>query len=39
MRAIIADLLHKALCMLGERKAAWQKVITSNHLFFWLRTY
>jgi len=34
MCAIITDLLYKALSMLAERKAAWQKVITLNHPIF-----
>ena len=31
MRTIITDPLYKALNTLAEKKAAWQKVITSNH--------
>jgi len=33
MRTIITDPLYKALNTLAEKKAAWQKVITSNQLF------
>ena len=39
MRAIITDPLYKALNTLAEKKAAWQKVITSNHALFRLRIY
>ena len=33
MRSIITDPLYKALNTLAEKKAAWQKVITSNRAF------
>ena len=33
MRAIITDPLYKALNTLAEKKAAWQKVISSHALF------
>ena len=33
MRAVITDPLYKALSTLAEKKAAWQKVITSNYAF------
>ena len=36
MRTIITDPLYKALGTLAEKKAAWQKVITSNYAFLWL---
>ena len=39
MGAIIKDPLYKALRMLAERKAAWQKAITLNHPLFWLLIY
>jgi len=39
MRAIITDPLYKALNTLAEKKAAWQKVITSNRVLFLFRIY
>ena len=39
MRAVITDPLYKALNTLAEKKAAWQKVATSDYAFMWLRPF
>ena len=39
MRTIITGSLYKALNMLAEKKAVWQKVVTSSYILFLFRVY